>query len=148
MATKTVKVIMRQRADTSTNWNTVNPVLLSGEFGYDTTNGKFKIGNGTKKWSELDYIPLNSDIIEIENTINNGSGKIISCTGDELIAISSPENGSIRNVTTQGTGSNKNITVGLYLYLNGWKKIFTEDDSVIMENDTIYSGNATTIFSD
>jgi hypothetical protein len=43
------------RRDSSTNWETQNPVLLSGEPGYETDTGKLKIGNGSAIWSSLGY---------------------------------------------------------------------------------------------
>lgn len=66
---KTVKVIMKQRSDSASNWESTNPVLLAGEIGYDTTNGRFKIGDGTSTWSQLSYSALTS--IEIENLITS-----------------------------------------------------------------------------
>ena len=56
MATKNVKVKMQQRNDTASNWETKNPVLDVGEFGYDTTNGKLKIGDGVTPWNSLPTI--------------------------------------------------------------------------------------------
>ena len=41
------------RKGTATQWSTQNPVLDSGELGYDTTNGIFKIGDGSTAWSGL-----------------------------------------------------------------------------------------------
>lgn len=46
---------IRFRRDTAANWQTNNPVLDPGEVGYDTTNNKIKIGNGTSNWSTLGY---------------------------------------------------------------------------------------------
>jgi hypothetical protein len=43
------------RSDTSTNWTAANPVLLENEFGFETNTGKFKRGNGTNNWADLDY---------------------------------------------------------------------------------------------
>lgn len=43
------------RRDTSTNWTANNPVLASGEPGFETDTGKMKIGNGTTTWQELGY---------------------------------------------------------------------------------------------
>ena len=43
------------RRDSSINWETQNPVLLSGEPGYETDTGKLKIGDGSSMWSDLDY---------------------------------------------------------------------------------------------
>lgn len=47
---------IKLRRDTSQNWNNIDPTLASGEPGYDTTNNKLKIGNGTNAWSELSYL--------------------------------------------------------------------------------------------
>ncbi len=45
------------RRGTNTQWNTTDPVLNEGEFGYSTTDSQFKIGDGSTIWSELDYVP-------------------------------------------------------------------------------------------
>ena len=43
------------RRDTSLNWGTNDPILLDGEFGYETDTGRYKIGNGIDVWSDLIY---------------------------------------------------------------------------------------------
>ena len=43
------------RRDTSSNWTSGNAVLASGEVGYETNTGKFKIGNGSTAWTSLAY---------------------------------------------------------------------------------------------
>lgn len=55
MAENTINVKVKQRTDTESNWASKNPVLLDGEHGYVKGSGKYKIGDGTKKWSELSY---------------------------------------------------------------------------------------------
>ena len=57
MATK-----IQLRRDTSANWTSLNPTLSSGEIGYETNTGKFKIGNGSTLWSALDYFLDSSDL--------------------------------------------------------------------------------------
>ena len=44
------------RRGTNTQWNTADPILNEGEFGYNTTNGQIKIGDGSSIWSVLSYI--------------------------------------------------------------------------------------------
>ena len=56
MATRNIKVKMQQRNDTAANWESKNPILAVGEFGYDTTNGKLKIGDGETAWNSLPTI--------------------------------------------------------------------------------------------
>jgi hypothetical protein len=41
------------RRDVSTTWTSVNPTLASGEIGFETDTGKFKIGPGA--WTSLTY---------------------------------------------------------------------------------------------
>jgi hypothetical protein len=43
------------RRGSATDWATHNPVLSSGELGYDTTNKNFKVGDGSTAWSSLLY---------------------------------------------------------------------------------------------
>lgn len=44
------------RRGTSTDWVTTNPVLASGEPGFDTTNGILKIGNNSVAWTGLPVV--------------------------------------------------------------------------------------------
>lgn len=53
MADNTINVRIKQRIDTESNWSKNNPVLLKGEKGLIEGTGKYKIGNGTSKWSDL-----------------------------------------------------------------------------------------------
>jgi hypothetical protein len=43
------------RNDTTAGWAYANPVLTQAEIGVDTTLGKFKIGDGTSTWSQLQF---------------------------------------------------------------------------------------------
>lgn len=55
MAEKTLNTRQKQKYDTSVNWTTNNPTLLAGEIGIESDTNKFKVGNGTSTWNELDY---------------------------------------------------------------------------------------------
>ena len=44
------------RRGTAAEAAAANPTLASGEFGYETDTGKFKIGNGTSTYSQLGYL--------------------------------------------------------------------------------------------
>ena len=46
------RIILRR--DSSANWEASNPVLLSGEPGYETDTGALKIGNGVSTWTDLE----------------------------------------------------------------------------------------------
>jgi hypothetical protein len=45
------RIVLRQ--DTSANWTTNNPTLLSGEFGFETNTNLLKLGNGIDPWITL-----------------------------------------------------------------------------------------------
>jgi hypothetical protein len=47
------RIVLRQ--DTAENWTENDPILLSGEFGFETDTNKLKLGNGRGKWTELSY---------------------------------------------------------------------------------------------
>jgi hypothetical protein len=58
MTATTIRVQMAQRKDTAANWTAANPILLSGEIGYETDTKKFKTGDGTTNWNSLAYLPI------------------------------------------------------------------------------------------
>ena len=55
MAGTQVKVQMQQRRDTAAGWVSGDPVLLSGELGYESDTGKWKVGNSYSSWNSLAY---------------------------------------------------------------------------------------------
>lgn len=52
--------LIQLRRDTSVNWGTVNPVLASGEVGFETNTDRLKVGDGTTAWNSLDYVANDS----------------------------------------------------------------------------------------
>ena len=52
---------IKLRRDTAANWLLEDPVLGTGEPGFELTTGKLKIGDGTSLWSALDYIVAEPD---------------------------------------------------------------------------------------
>lgn len=47
--------VIQVRHQAGSVWSVENPVLEAGEFGLDTDNSFFKIGDGTSRWSEIPY---------------------------------------------------------------------------------------------
>jgi len=70
------------RRDTAANWTSGNAVLASGEVGYETNTGKFKIGNGTTAWNSLGY-----------SIASNISAAVLDDLGD--VTITSTANGDL-----------------------------------------------------
>jgi len=76
-------VRLQVRRDTSINWSTNNPILQVGEFGFDTTVNRFKVGiasNETSRWNVLPYLNvIPSELKElaqdfVEEAITAGTG--------------------------------------------------------------------------
>ena len=49
---------IKLRRDIASDWTSLNPTLLAGEIGIDTTNNKVKIGTGSATWTALPYATL------------------------------------------------------------------------------------------
>jgi hypothetical protein len=70
---------MQQRRGTAAQWVSTNsgngPILNAGEIGYETDTNKFKIGDGTNHWINLDYF------IDANSTVNPSFGSSITFEG-------------------------------------------------------------------
>ena len=66
------------RNDTAANWTTANPVLGSGELGFENDTFKFKIGNGADLWSTLPYQGTSGALVAHGST---GSPNAITAVG-------------------------------------------------------------------
>lgn len=53
---------MLQRRGTATQWSNANPTLGSGEIGFETDTGQFKIGDNTTQWDDLPYFKNIEDL--------------------------------------------------------------------------------------
>jgi hypothetical protein len=70
---------MQQRRGTAAQWVSTNsgngPILNAGEIGYETDTNKFKIGDGTNHWVNLDYF------VDSNSTVNPAFGTSITFEG-------------------------------------------------------------------
>jgi hypothetical protein len=79
------------RRDTATRWQVSNPVLLSGEIGYETNTKLLKIGDGTTLWNDLEYwegnltIDVNgTEVVQGVGSLNFTGGVVASATGGNV----------------------------------------------------------------
>lgn len=72
------------RRDTATNWSTNNPTPAAGEPCYETDTGKFKIGNGTTPYNNLEYIGAGDlpDNITTQGNTFNGANQLVQMGSD------------------------------------------------------------------
>ena len=65
---------MQQRRGTAATWTAANPILAAGEIGFETDTNKFKIGDGSNRWVNLNYFVDGASIIDgapgLLNTLN------------------------------------------------------------------------------
>jgi len=66
---------MQQRRGTAAQWTSANPILNAGEMGWESDTNKFKIGDGTNHWADLDYF------IDANSTVNPSFGTSIVFEG-------------------------------------------------------------------
>jgi len=95
MSTITAQIQLRR--DTSANWTTNNPILLSGEIALSTDvlytgtdQPRYKIGNGVDTWTNLDYVPEGSGSSYPENlylTVVNKTGDNLLATGYKVLKV-------------------------------------------------------------
>ena len=56
-----VQTLIQVRRGTTSQWNSVDPTLHSGEWGYDTDLKRYKIGDGSTSWQSLPWAALRPD---------------------------------------------------------------------------------------
>jgi hypothetical protein len=81
---------MQQRRGTASQWTSANPILNAGEMGWESDTNKFKIGDGTNHWADLDYF------IDVNSTVNPAFGSSITFEGatadsfETILAVTDP----------------------------------------------------------
>ena len=100
------------RRGTATQWSNTNPVLASGEPGFDTTNSLLKVGDGTSTWSSL---------------ISVGSNLYSTSRGSETVT----SNKSAFTVTGDYVSGNLDV------YYNGLK--FLKNDDFTETSSTVFT---------
>jgi len=93
------------RRGTASQWTSTNPVLASGEWGYETDTGKVKIGNGSSAWNSLGYTGASTGTVTSITAGTGLSGGTITSTG--TIAI---DTATTVDVSTAQTLTNKTLT--------------------------------------
>jgi len=112
---------IKLRRDTAANWVSIDPILSLGEPGYDTTNNKIKIGNGTSTWTVLSYltdVAGGSTITNVSELIND-AGYITTATFANFDVDIIPDTDNVRSL---GSPSRQ------------WKDIWVSTGSIYIGN--------------
>lgn len=154
--TKTMNVRFQQKFDTAANWADSELILLAGEMAIESDTGKFKFGNGEKKFSELNYAGIDQaqlDAIEdnyhhVVPTIPEGSETVETDAQALARAVTAPKKGDIavceRVIGDIGTAS----SMTAYMY-DGEKWCALDGNydasNVYFNNDITLAGDYTTV---
>jgi hypothetical protein len=135
---------MQQRRGTASQWTSANPILNAGEMGWESDTNKFKIGDGTNHWADLDYF------IDVNSTVNPAFGSSITFEGatandfETTLAITDPT--ADRTITFPDTTGTVQLRVTDVSdteigYLNGvTSAIQTQMDAKAPTNNASFTG--------
>lgn len=81
-----VQTLLQVRRGTTSEWINANPTLSAGEWGYDSTTKRYKIGDGLTQWNSLPYasiLPNSSNLVG-----NSGIGITFAATTGIPVTVS------------------------------------------------------------
>ena len=141
-----LNIRIQLRNDTAENWTTKNPLLLKGEMGVEIDTKKIKIGNGTDRWTALEYSGVDEDTIKgiIDNNRDNftpvEATKEESDTQALAREITNPKKGDMAVVIRTITGDKKSYTA----YIHNGTAFTAMDgnyraDNVYFDDDITYT---------
>ena len=119
-----VNDLIKLRKGTSVDWNSANPVLASGEPGYDLSNKILKIGDGTSNWNNLTSINLSSLNITDFNSSVSGIVPVKNIVAGSNITISSSSGIYTINSIASGTSGGSTISSTNYSKLDNISSSF------------------------
>ncbi len=164
-----VQTLIQIRRGTASEWTAVNspngPTLSAGEIGFDTTNKKIKIGDGTTAWASLDYIGASATSEEIMDIVGGAQGIFgasgvgidyqdsnnklyVSVTGVGLsqvndITASAAEVNVLDGVSAGTVSASKGLVVDSNKDISGLRNLSLEGNLTI--NGTTTTVNSTTV---
>jgi hypothetical protein len=108
------KILLRR--DTASNWTSEDPTLSSGEIGYETTTGRFKIGDGSTAWTSLSYFMGSLDDVGNVTITSAASGQFLKWNGtawvNDAIDLGTDTTGNYMSGVSAGTGISVTHTPG------------------------------------
>jgi hypothetical protein len=131
---------MQQRRGTASQWTSANPVLNAGEIGWESDTNKFKIGDGTNHWANLDYfadtvgaveLTIGTSLVFEGATANDFETtlQVADPTADRIVTIPDATTTLVGTDTTQ-TLTNKSLTSP------NITNLVISDSSIVVEGST------------
>jgi hypothetical protein len=126
-----VQTKIQLRRDTAANWTSTNPTLAAGEIGFDTTNNKFKIGDGANTWTSLLY--------QSDASLLSGAASVTSVTtsGDVTVGGNLTVNGTTTTLNSSTVQvDDKNIELASVAVVTGRTGTATTSSATITGSNT------------
>jgi hypothetical protein len=91
-------VQIQLRNDTAANWVSANPTLAQGEMGVENDTSKYKIGDGTNSWNNLNYASLPAGAATL-----TGAETLTNKTINNAILQGAEESWNVEAIAANGT---------------------------------------------
>jgi len=141
-----MRITIKTRRDTASEWTSVNPILSLGEMGIETDTRKIKFGDGTTEWNSLQYISAGTagEVVaeDIDDRISEllvaGSGIILNYDddGNSLTISASGSSLSTVDVLSFNIDDESTLTKGQI----SWDDTEGTMDIGLTDNTTIHIG--------
>lgn len=137
-----IKIRIKNKKDSSLNWNSENPILLDGELGIESDTGLIKIGDGITTWDKLKY----SNSTKAEQDSNGNLIIDHYATKTELTNISNSFNLSINEIEntflTKTDAANTYVDLSTVQTISGAKTFTSALDAheIITSSVTVANG--------
>lgn len=150
---------MQQRRGTAAQWTDADPILASGEIGFESDTNQFKIGDGVNHWSDLSYFKnlqdlggsLDDYILLTEKGQPDGvaqldeNGKIPSSQIPDLVGLDSEIASSVSNaISTEVTNRNTAIADAISTEVSDRNTAISDAISAEVTNRNTAISNAVT----
>jgi hypothetical protein len=127
------------RRGTASSWTSTNPTLSSGEMGFETDTGKFKIGTGVLAWTSLGYSNANLanasvDALSDVTVTSPSSGQVLKWNGSAWINSTDNAGTTINSIDDITDVTITSASSGQFLKWNGTAWV---NDAIDLGSDTV-----------
>lgn len=127
-----MRITIKTRRDTASEWASVNPILSLGEMGIETDTRKIKFGDGTTPWNSLSYISAGTAGEVVAEDIDDRISELL-VAGEGISLVYDDEANTLTISSSGGIGGISNIVEDTTPQLGG--------DLDINTNDIVGTGN-------
>jgi hypothetical protein len=122
------------RRGTASAWTSTNPTLSSGEMGFESDTGKFKIGTGVLAWTSLGYSNANLanasvDALSDVTVTSPSSGQVLKWNGSAWINSTDNAGTTVNSIDDIADVTITSVSSGQVLKWNGTAWVNSTDNA-------------------